>query len=93
MELTFTKVGDYYIPDLALDDDTEYEIGICGRMQEKFLKEHHPGVYNTVFSGFSCERLCGIVRGLKGKNKGKIHVPPTKADRIEARTNHHKGGR
>ncbi|MCI8810336.1 MAG: TnpV protein [Oscillibacter sp.] len=31
MELTYTKVGDYYIPDLALDDDTEYEIGIYGR--------------------------------------------------------------
>ena len=30
-------------------------------------------------SGFSCERLCSIVRGLKGKNKGKIkgrEMPP-----------------
>ena len=27
MDLTYTKVGDYYIPDFALDDDTEYEIG------------------------------------------------------------------
>ena len=43
MELTYTKVGDYYIPDLALDDDTEYEIGIYGRMREKFLKEHDAG--------------------------------------------------
>lgn len=48
MELTYTKVGDYYIPDLALDDDTEYEIGVYGRMREKFLKEHHPGVYNRM---------------------------------------------
>ena len=37
-----------YIPDLALDDDTEYEIGVYGRMREKFLKEHHPGVYNRM---------------------------------------------
>ncbi len=36
MELAYTKVGDYYIPDLALDDDTEYEIGVYGRMREKF---------------------------------------------------------
>ena len=28
MELTYTKAGDYYIPDLALDDDAEYEIGV-----------------------------------------------------------------
>ena len=34
MELTYTKVGDYYIPDLALDDDTEYKIGVYGRMRE-----------------------------------------------------------
>ena len=45
MELTYTKVGDYYIPDLALDDGAEHEIGIYGRMRERFLKEHHPGTY------------------------------------------------
>ena len=45
MELTYTKAGDYYIPDLALDDDTEYEIGIYGWMRERFLKEHHSGIY------------------------------------------------
>lgn len=48
MELTYTKVGDYYLPDLALDDDAEYEIGVYGRMREKFLKEHRPGVYNRM---------------------------------------------
>ena len=48
MELTYTKVGDYYLPDLALDDAAEYEIGVYGRMREKFLKEHRPGVYNRM---------------------------------------------
>lgn len=48
MELTYTKVGDYYIPDLAVDDGFEYEIGVYGRMREKFLKEHHPSVYNRM---------------------------------------------
>ena len=48
MELTYTKAGDYYIPDLALDDDTNYEIGIYGRMRQKFLEEHHPSVYNRM---------------------------------------------
>ncbi len=45
MELTYTKVGDYYIPDLVLDDDAEYEIGMYGRMRERFLEEHHHGTY------------------------------------------------
>ena len=48
MELTYTKVGDYYIPDLALDDDAEYEIGIYGRMHQRFLEEHHHGTYTSL---------------------------------------------
>ena len=48
MELTYTKVGDYYIPDLALDDDAEYGIGLYGRMRERFLKEHHSGTYTSL---------------------------------------------
>ena len=48
MELTYTKVGDYYIPDLTLDNETEYEIGVYGRMRQRFLEEHHPGTYNRM---------------------------------------------
>ncbi len=48
MELTYTKVGDYYIPDLALDDGAEYEIGTYGRMRQRFLEEHHHGTYTSL---------------------------------------------
>lgn len=48
MELTYTKVGDYYIPDLTLDDDADYEIGVYGRMRERFLEEHHHGTYTSL---------------------------------------------
>jgi len=44
--LTYTKVGDYYIPDLALDNQPDKEIGVYGRMREQYLKEHHPGRYS-----------------------------------------------
>ena len=30
---TYTKVGDYYIPDLALPETEEYQIGKYGRMR------------------------------------------------------------
>ena len=61
MELTYTKVGDYYIPDLALDDDTEYEIGVYGRMHERFLKEHHSGTYTSlILTGKLWKRLAEI---------------------------------
>ena len=48
MELTYTKVGDYYIPDLVLDDGAECEIGIYGQMRQRFLKEHYSGTYASM---------------------------------------------
>ena len=45
MELTYTKVGDYYIPDLTLGDQPDKTLGRYGRMRQKFLEEHHPGTY------------------------------------------------
>ena len=48
MELTYTKVGDYYIPNLALDDDAKHEIGIYGRMRQQYLEEHHHGTYTSL---------------------------------------------
>ena len=48
MELTYTKVGDYYIPDLILDDQPDKPLGRYGRMRQKFLEEHHPVTYNRL---------------------------------------------
>lgn len=46
MELTYTKCGDYYIPDIALSNTANYQLGRYGRMRLRYLKEHHPGVYS-----------------------------------------------
>ena len=48
MELAYTKVGDYYIPDLILDDQPDRPLGRYGRMRQKFLEEHYPGTYNRL---------------------------------------------
>lgn len=48
MELTYTKVGDYFIPDLTLGDQPEKALRKYGRMRQKFLEEHHPGTYNRL---------------------------------------------
>lgn len=48
MELIYTKVGDYYIPDLVLGDQPGRPLGRYGRMRQKFLEEHHPGTYNQL---------------------------------------------
>jgi len=49
--LTYTKVGDYLIPDLMLDGEDELEempLGQYGMLRENFLKEHHSGTYNSM---------------------------------------------
>ncbi len=48
MELTYTRVDDYYIPNLVLDDDAECAIGVHGRMRQKFLEEHYHGTYTSL---------------------------------------------
>ena len=39
-ELTYTRCGDYYIPDLKLSEQPEAPIGKYGRMRQRYLKEH-----------------------------------------------------
>ena len=46
--LTYTRVGDYYIPDLTLGDQPDKPIGLYGRMRRTYLQEYHPGTFNTM---------------------------------------------
>lgn len=45
---TYTKVGDYYIPNVTVPDTKKYNIGKYGRMHKKFLKENYPGYYSAL---------------------------------------------
>lgn len=48
MELTYSKCGDYLIPDLVLSDTKEYHIGKYGRLRRAYLKEHRPILYTDL---------------------------------------------
>ena len=48
MELTYTKCGDYLIPDLVLLDTKEYHLGKYGRLRRAYLKEHRPILYTDL---------------------------------------------
>lgn len=37
---TYTQVGEYLIPDLAMDPQPEGEIGIWGQRRKQYLKQH-----------------------------------------------------
>ena len=47
MDGTYRQVGDYFIPNLVLPDDGNYQIGKYGRIRRSYLKEHHPILYNS----------------------------------------------
>ena len=45
--LHYTLVGDYYIPNLELPEETRH-IGIWGRMNKDYLEQYHPAQYNDL---------------------------------------------
>lgn len=46
--LTYTKVGDYYLPNLVLKEQPDTPIGKYGRMRLRYLKEHRKGLYTSL---------------------------------------------
>lgn len=46
---TYTKVGDYYIPNITVPDTKKYNIGKYGNLRKTFLKEHHKSYYTALF--------------------------------------------
>ncbi|MGN0978493.1 MAG: TnpV protein [Faecousia sp.] len=47
MDIQYIRVGDYYIPDLTLPEETR-PIGKWGRMHREYLREHKPIQYNCL---------------------------------------------
>ena len=46
---TYTKVGDYYIPNITVPDTEKNNIGKYGTLRKIFLKEHHKSYYTALF--------------------------------------------
>lgn len=46
--LTYTRNGDYLIPDLKLSEQPEKPLGKYGRMRKTYLKEHRPILYSQL---------------------------------------------
>lgn len=56
--LSYTLVGDYYLPDLALPEEQHYDIGRFGLMRRQYLKNHHKVLFtNLLTSGKLNEHL------------------------------------
>ena len=59
-KLTYTKVGDYYIPNLTIKPSPP--IGKYGRMRRDYLRNHRPPLYNLL-----------ILRGKLGEHCAEVN--------------------
>lgn len=63
MKITYSKYGDYYLPDLVLSEKEPVTYGRFGRMRIKYLKEHRRATYiNLKTSGQLMHHLNEIDR-------------------------------
>ncbi|MDD3228240.1 MAG: TnpV protein [Oscillospiraceae bacterium] len=47
-DLTYSRSGDYLIPNLTLSEQPETPLGKYGRMRKAYLKEHRPILWNNL---------------------------------------------
>jgi len=66
--LDYVLVGDYYIPDLKLPEESQ-PIGRWGRMHQVYLHEHRPGQYNELLLS---EKLWTYLADLNGQANDRL---------------------
>lgn len=49
-EITYTKQGDYYLPNLTLPKQEPREIGIWGQRRRRYLRERHKILYYNLLT-------------------------------------------
>ena len=47
---TYTRVGDYLLPDLKVPEEEQQPIGVWGQRHWRYLKEHHRATYATLLT-------------------------------------------
>lgn len=47
---TYTRVGDYLLPNLTIDESEQQPIGKYGLMRKRYLKEYRPVLYTNLLT-------------------------------------------
>ena len=82
---TYRQVGDYFIPDLVSQDDSNYQIGKYGRMHRSYLKEHRKILYNNyVLEGTLSKHLAEIDQACNERMKNVVSAMAKQEDVTEA---------
>ena len=70
---TYRQVGDYFIPNITLLDDGEYQISKYGRMRRSYLKEYRKILYNNyVLEGTLFKHLAGLDQACNERMKNIV---------------------
>ena len=76
MEITYSRVGDYLLPDIILSDPPPHGaegLGKYGCMHKAFLKEHRPILYNQLLL---TERLYPLCREIDEAAANRLATIP-----------------
>ena len=70
---TYTRVGDFLIPDLVMDEQPEGQVGKYGRMRLEYLKKWKKSLYNDLLlSGKLQKHLLDIDRDAREEFEGIV---------------------
>ena len=68
MTIQYHKSGDYYLPDLTIEDQEIHPLGKYGRMRKRYLKEHRPVLYtNLLLAGELFSHLAEIDKACENR--------------------------
>jgi len=74
MEIEYTLVGDYYLPNITLSDQPDAPpLGKYGMMHKAYLKEHRPILYSQLLLS---ERLYPLCREIDEAAANRISAIP-----------------
>ena len=72
MEITYSKYGDYYLPNLVLPEEEPATYGRFGRMRLKYLKEHRRATYTNLKHHAEAR---GMGEDSRTADRAQIHHP------------------
>jgi len=74
-EITYTLVGDYFLPNIKLQDSTNHPLGKYGQMHKTYLQEHRTTFYNQLLLS---ERLYPLCREIDEAAKSRLRAIPNR---------------
>ena len=70
MSISYTKVGDYLLPDLKLKEGKQHNIGKYGSLKLRYLKEYNKGLYTELLME---EQLNSYLYAIENLVKEKVN--------------------